>query len=164
MNGNIDSAEFGRLLEPLLNQAAAYSLSILRNRQDAEDAVQQAALQGLARIDTFDAGRPFKGWWFSILRNGCVDIQRRRQSSGTVALGRREAQDKSATGTRRWEALAEALEQISREHREILRLRYFGGLTYRELASALDVPEGTVMSRLHFARKALMDRMSTEEL
>jgi RNA polymerase sigma-70 factor (ECF subfamily) len=163
MDGDVDSAEFGRLIEPLLNQAAGYALSILRNRQDAEDAVQQAALRGLSRIATFDARQPFKGWWFSILRNCCVDILRRRQSSLAVALGRREAQDESGFGTRRWEALAEALEALSREHREILRLRYFGGLTYRELASALDVPDGTVMSRLHFARKALMDQMSTEE-
>ncbi len=57
MEGKMDSAEYGRLIEPLLDPAAGYALSIVRNRQDAEDAVQQAALQGLARIDTFDAGR-----------------------------------------------------------------------------------------------------------
>jgi RNA polymerase sigma-70 factor (ECF subfamily) len=61
-----------------------------------------------------------------------------------------------------WEALGAALNRLSEDHREILRLRYFADLSYRELAEALRIPEGTVMSRLHLARKALQAQMPKE--
>jgi RNA polymerase sigma-70 factor (ECF subfamily) len=160
----MDSAGYGRLIEPVLAPAAAYALSITRNRHDAEDAVQQAALRGFERIDTYDAGRPFRGWWFAVLRNCCLEILRRRRSEATEPLEGRDPPDKAAPPAHRWETLAEALERLAPAHREILRLRYFGALSYRELASALDIPEGTVMSRLHFARRALMDQVSLEDL
>ena len=61
-----------------------------------------------------------------------------------------------------WQGLERALQCLSQPHREILRLKYYGGLSYAEIAEALDVPTGTVMSRLHLARKALA-RQLTEE-
>ena len=53
--------------------------------------------------------------------------------------------------------LQETLDQLSEAHREILQLRYFGGCSYREIAGALGIPAGTVMSRLYAARQALTD-------
>jgi RNA polymerase sigma-70 factor (ECF subfamily) len=58
-----------------------------------------------------------------------------------------------------WEEMAIALERIPREHETILRLRYFASLSYREIAENLNIPHGTVMSRLHYARKALAAEM-----
>ncbi|MBI4581170.1 MAG: sigma-70 family RNA polymerase sigma factor [Planctomycetes bacterium] len=160
----IQPDDYGRLIEPLLGQAAGYARAILRNRTDAEDAVQQAALRGLERSGTFDPTRPFKGWWFTILRNCCIDTLRHRQAARTVAIEGHEPVGETAGPGDSWQVLANALAALSDEHREILRLRYFAGLAYRELASALDIPEGTVMSRLHLARKALARNMRLEEL
>ena len=154
---------YGRMLAPLLGHAAAYARSILRNRQDAEDAVQQAALRGLERLDSFDAERPFKGWWFAILRNCCIDRLRAMKAEKTESLGNHDAPDMSDSETTAWDRLSTAMAQLSPDHYEILRLRYFGDLSYREMAEALAIAPGTVMSRLHLARKALAAKVPVEE-
>jgi len=144
----------------LVGRAAAYARAILRNRHDAEDAVQQAALRAWERIDRYDPSRPFKGWWFAVLRNCCIDIQRVRQPFENLD-GQEPVDDRSAA-TFDWRGLEDALAKLSESHREILRLRYFGDLSYDELAETLDIPRGTVMSRLHLARKALSAVLSKE--
>lgn len=149
-------------LEPLLAQAAAYARSILRHRDDAEDAVQQAALRGFERVHTYDENRPFKGWWFAILRNCCVDAMRRSKSAVTQGLEGIELPASPLPDPFDWEPLNEALSRLSEDHREILRLRYFAELNYRELAETLNIPQGTVMSRLYLARKALRAQLSGE--
>jgi RNA polymerase sigma-70 factor (ECF subfamily) len=150
-------AQYGRLLESILEQAAGYALSILRSRPDAEDAVQQAALRGLERIGLYDSNQPFKAWWFTVLRHCCLDLLRSRRSH--ASLDRAEAQAARNEHPTDWRDLADALDRLDAQHAEILRLRYFAGLTYEELAHALDIPKGTVMSRLHYARKALGSRI-----
>jgi len=151
----LGSHQYARALEPLLLQAGGYARSILRSRADAEDAVQTAALRGLERLSSYDEGRPFKGWWFAILRNGCVDSLRRARRHPTTALDHDVADDRAAEPAPDWEALDRALETLSDSHREIVRLRYFADLSYAEIAEALSIPSGTVMSRLHHARQAL---------
>jgi len=160
----LDPDRYGQLLAPLLRQAAGYARSVLWNRADAEDAVQQAALKGLERIGTFDATRCFKGWWFAILRNCCIDASRLARRHKTAPPTEAVPQADSAAASERWETLAEAMERLSPDHREILRLRYFGGLSYRELAGALQISEGTIMSRLYHARKALAAQITVEGL
>ena len=148
---------YGRLLEPMLEQAAGYALSILRNRADAEDAVQQAALRGLERVSLYDPSRPFRGWWFTVLRHCCIDLLRSRRAH--VSLDRVDRDLARLGNTTAWQDVAEGLERLESQQAEILRLRYFGGLTYEELSQALTIPKGTVMSRLHYARKALSAEM-----
>jgi RNA polymerase sigma factor (sigma-70 family) len=160
----LDAAAYGRLVEPLLEQAAGYARCLLRNREDARDAVQQAALRGWERIGAYDPRRPFKGWWFAILRHCCIDLLRRRGVSRTVGLENREFPAPQSVGGGDWESLAMAIERLSLEHQEILRLRYFGDLSYRELAESLGIPEGTVMSRLHLARASLARQIKGQDL
>ena len=148
---------YGRLLGGALEQAGGYAPSILRNRHDAEDAVQEAALRGLERISRYDPRRPFKGWWFTVLRRCCIDLLRSRRRH--VSLGQADLEAASPGNPTDWMDLAEALDRLVPQQAEILRLRYFGSLTYHELAEALTIPKGTVMSRLHYARKALSSEM-----
>ena len=151
--------DYGRALEPLLAQAGGYARSILRSRADAEDAVQLAALRGLERLSSYDEARPFKAWWFAILRNCCIDIFRRARRHPTVAIEDDIADDRPGDPSPDWEALDAALESLSDNHREIVRLRYFAALSYAEIAEVLSIPRGTVMSRLHHARQALAARL-----
>lgn len=135
----------------------AYARSILRRRVDAEDAVQQAALRGLERLPSYDVHQPFRGWWFTILRHCCIDLCRSRRpsaalSQATEPLARQP--DREA-----WLDLADALQRLDPHQAEILRLRYFAGLNYAELGRTLNIPQGTVMSRLHYARQALAEEM-----
>ena len=155
--------EYARALQPVLGRAGAYARALLRSRPDAEDAVQQAALRGLERLATFDAARPFNGWWFAILRNCCIDQARKRKAWKTEELGDRHADEPAVSDEPAWARLDNAIEHLSEPHQEILRLRYFGELNYAELAQALHIPQGTVMSRLHLARKALASLLSEDE-
>lgn len=155
--------DYARELPPLLPQAGAYARALLRNRQDAEDAVQQAALRGLERLATFDSGRPFRGWWFAVLRNCCIDLARTRSRSAAEPLGEHAVADPPATREPEWARLDDAIERLSLPHREVLRLKYFGELSYADLAEALHIPQGTVMSRLHLARKALSALLNEDE-
>ena len=159
----IEEEQYGRLLEPLLRQAAGYALSILRDRHHAQDAVQQAALRGLERIRTFDETRPFKGWWFAILRNCCMDILRNLPTAKTVSLDYVDPPAAVSDDASDWDRLTACMLLLSADHQEILRLKYFADLSYRELADALSIPQGTVMSRLHSARNALASKMREEK-
>ena len=160
----MEADAFEQAVRPLLRRGAAYAVSFLRERREAEDAVQQATLQAWQRRAQFDGRRPFKTWWFAILRNHCLD-ELRRQKRAPTAIGGDDADpsvpaDESALDRL---ALETAMARLPEMQREVLQLRYFGDLTYQELAQVLDIPAGTVMSRLHLARKALATLMTTEE-
>lgn len=158
----MDAKGYSHRLAPLLSQAAAYAHSLLRNRDDAQDAVQQAALRGWERIEQYDGARPFKGWWFAILRNCCFDMLRGKKASRTAPIDDIETLAEHASVPFDWQVLDRSLAKLSDPHREILRMKYFGDLKYEELAEALQIPIGTVMSRLHLARKALASLVQEE--
>lgn len=160
----MDVAVFERDLRPLLHRSGGYAASLLGDRKDAEDAVQQAALQAWQRRAQFDGQRPFKAWWFAILRNCCMDELRRRQRASSF-VGDHDV-DLSAPADESVldrVALERAMEKLPEMQREVIQLRYFADLTYQELAQVLDIPTGTVMSRLHLARKALAVLITTEQ-
>jgi RNA polymerase sigma-70 factor (ECF subfamily) len=113
-------------------------------------------------LHTYDTGRPFKGWWFAILRNGCMDHLRRRKAARTAPLDGDYPAPEAEAGFD-WRRLDAGIAALPPAHQEILRLRYFGDLSYAELAEALAIPLGTVMSRLHAARKALAGLMQEQD-
>jgi len=156
------SDQYGSLLSPLLGRAMAYARSILRHRQNAQDVVQQAAMRGLERFESYDPSRPFKGWWFAILRNCCIDALRTAKSAHTTSL-EHDPPDERVNDEERWTRFAAALDQLKPDYGEILRLKYFADQSYAEIAETLNIPKGTVMSRLYLARKALAERMSVED-
>ncbi len=160
---SLSAVEYGRLLEPLLGQSAAYARSMLRHHADAEDAVQQAALRGLASLASYDPARSFKAWWFVVLRHCCLDSARGRRFSALGADVADPAEEPAHVRREEWEAMALALERIPRERAAILQLRYFADMSYREIAESLNLPQGTVMSRLHYARKTLAAEMERTE-
>ena len=156
---NIAAEEFQRWLEPLLDRAAAYAYAIVRRREDAEDAVQEAALKAFRAVGGYDRSRSFKGWWFSIIRHCCLDLLRKRktQPAGDDAMvdDLPSGQPLHSENLARRDMLTWAMGRLEPSQREIVQLRYFGDCSYRDIAAALDIPLGTVMSRLHAARKTL---------
>jgi RNA polymerase sigma-70 factor (ECF subfamily) len=157
----ITADEFQQWIEPLLDRAGAYAYAIVRSREDAEDAVQEAALRAFRALARYDRSRSFKGWWFSIIRNCCLDLLRKRK---TQPEGEELMPDDLPSGQpnhseelERGNMLAWGLSRLDPGQREIIELRYFGDCAYRDIAATLDIPIGTVMSRLHAARKALND-------
>jgi RNA polymerase sigma-70 factor, ECF subfamily len=149
-----DREVFQQWVQPLLPQAAGYAYSLVGNHADAEDAVQEALWKAYRGLHGYDRTRPFKGWWFAIVRNCCLDLlQQRRARPRTVPV--EQAHQVAARAAEAAEPLREALAKLTPPLREILQLRYFGGCSYRDLAEALAIPPGTVMSRLYAARQAL---------
>lgn len=155
----VSDEEFRERVEPLLPRAAAYAFAIVRNREDAEDAVQEATLKACLAMDRYDRFQSFKGWFFAIVRNASLDLLRKhRRNPLRGAADIDEAP--LATGDKRdgmqlSDAMGWALTQLTPAHREVLELRYFGDCSYQDIAASLDIPMGTVMSRLHAARQAL---------
>jgi RNA polymerase sigma-70 factor (ECF subfamily) len=145
------------------DRAAGYALSIVKNRADAEDAVQRAAMRGLERIAGYDPQMPFKAWWFTVLRNCCIDLLHSRTSHVALVEDTQAMAPEAGSDPAAWRSIAGALEILKPEESHILRLKYFGGLSYEELSHALEIPKGTVMSRLHYARKRLAIAMKESD-
>jgi len=158
------------------HRGAAYvlALQLLGNRDDALDVAQEAMLRFFASLRRITPGRPVRPWLLAIVRNQARDLWRRQR------VRRAESIDASADGLlaqmvdtgpdpeetarraelrrRVWRAMA----ALSADHREIVVLRDFHGLSYDELAQVLEIKPGTVMSRLHAARQRLRARLVEE--
>lgn len=153
----------------LRHRKAVYllGLQLLGDPEDAMDATQETFLRFIGSLERFDPGRPVRPWLYAILRNRVRDLRRRRRVrkweplEGDDGRWRPELVDPSADPRRRarrselrervWRALA----TLSVQHREIVVLRDYQDLSYEEIAGVLGIPKGTVMSRLHRARKHL---------
>ncbi len=157
--------EFARCLAQSTERGYVTAYRLLRNRDEARDACQEAARRAWAAQARYDTSRPFHAWFHVILKNHCLDVIRgRTRQVPDEDLDRRPA-DAGRSGPRaadqvlwdraRHRAVHEAVAQLPDDLRDIIELRHFGDLSYAELAAVLDCPEGTVMSRLYRARKAL---------
>lgn len=168
-----------RFYEPVVRAyegpALRAATAILGDGEPARDAVQDAFVRAYRSLDEFDLARPFAPWFFRILRNRCRDLARSR----TARKRRRrrmaeEAVPSASTGGDVRDDVARrqlrrnvrrALEQVSREEREVLVFRDVQGFTYREISEILEIPKGTVASRLYAARKglrAVLEEMGVE--
>lgn len=160
------------------HRKAAYllALHLLRNRDDALDVTQDALVRLLSTLHRFDPRRPIKPWLFRIVRNLVIDLRRRQRVRRHDSIDERTDE-----GTLRFEPvddeadpegdaaqaqlrrrLWEALHDLKDAHREILVLRDYHDLSYSEIAETLEIPIGTVMSRLHSARRQLRDRLADD--
>ena len=147
----------------------AYLLALqLTGRPEmAQDVAQDSMLRFFQHIDRLDIERPVQPWLYQIVRNRVRDLRRRarlRRYESLEALreqGRPETADPRASPAEdldRRELQARvwrALQELSEPHKEILVLRDYQDLSYREISKVLDIPQGTVMSRLHAARRSL---------
>jgi len=163
-----------RFFEPLVRayepRGLRIALGMTGNPEDAADAVQNAFVKAWQSLGRFNLARPFGPWFFQILRNQCRDLLRRRQArfrvevldDEKVAEAVADPEDGPERRQERKEAkeiVWRALEKLSEDHREILVLKELEGFRYGEIAAILEIPEGTVASRLFHARRALADKL-----
>ena len=114
----------------------------------AEDIAQEAFLAALRSLDRFDRRRPFGPWLHRIVVNRAIDWSRAPRVTARSGRGGRAAQRAAATRTDDAETLAAALAELSPEHRAVIVMRHLLEYTPGEIAKALDLPRGTVNSRL----------------
>ena len=156
-----DREAFRHLVERYQSEAFGHAVTVLGDREDALDAVQEAFLDAFRALDRFDPSRRFYPWFYTILRNRCFKLaagRRRREMERTDELELLSP----APGVSPEEALLleRALLRMTDQERELITLRHLDGLSYEELAERLEVPVGTIMSRLYHARKKLREKLS----
>ncbi len=151
--------DFRHLVERYQRQAAGHAVAILRNRDDASDAVQEAFIDAFRSLASFDTARPFYPWFYVLLRNRCYKMAvKNRETESSTDIEILAPQVGPADEERL--ALEKALSSLSDEFREIVTLKYLDGLSYDEIAEHLQIPRGTVMSRLFHARRQLQAKLT----
>jgi len=147
------------MYRPMLTNLA---MRMLRNHDDANDAVQDTFLKALRAIDDFDPERPLKPWLCRICSNCCVDAVRSRRREGESLDGHEHMLmdeecivDESAEGSIRHGQVLEAIGRLPERYRRIIMMRHFRHMDVNEIAVELDKPEGTIKSWLFRARAML---------
>jgi RNA polymerase sigma-70 factor (ECF subfamily) len=164
-----DLSAFEPLVEKYRQRVWRLAYNVLRDREEAWDVAQDAFIRAYQALPSFRGQSAFYTWLFRIVMNLAADRARQRaargRAFGTERVGEEEwerammdqgaSPDASAVQTEDRERIIRALETLSDDHRAIIMLGDVEGLSYREMAEVLEVPIGTVMSRLHNARKRL---------
>ena len=170
----LSADEFQAMLIDVLPSLYRYALRLTRNRADAEDLVQDTALRAFRAMEQFEAGTNFKAWIFRILTRGFWASHRHSQRRPTT-VDFDDTPDlylyaRSAEHGLQWqgedparalidrlgaERVTEAIGQLPEEYGVVCTLCFLEDFAYHEIAEVLDVPVGTVRSRLHRGRKML---------
>ena len=167
-----ETAAFGELVSIYMQRCYYAALGMVGSPQDAEDLSQEAFARAFRARVRLDPARPFYPWLYQILRRLCFNFTRdtnarrrklERAGGWLVAEVRSRAAADDPERIRATDELRERLEReiakLSPIQREVFVLKEFQGLKYREIAELLDVPIGTVMSRLYAARQKLAERL-----
>lgn len=174
-----DREAFDRLCESVRDFAYRLAQSLVGSPDDALDLAQEALLRTYRARESFREGEHFLPWFRRILRNTCYSWLRRNGKvrelrASNVEDGERELDDweladpdasipiEPLIADERAQAFRRALARLGANDREILVLRHYRELSYKELAHVLAIPEGTVMSRLFHARRRLREHLGPE--
>jgi|GEM_PF-62858 len=171
-----DGAAFDDLVRLVRRRAFHVANGLVGSRDDALELCQDAFLKVFRARETYREKEPFMPWFHRILRNTCFSFLRKARRLKPLSLDASDPDD-SRGG---WEIEADlpavsagleaeelgdrfrtAFERLSARDREILTLRHFDELAYRDIARVLEIPEGTVMSRLFHARRRLKDALGS---
>ncbi len=149
----------------------ATALKLTRNRQDAEDLVQETYLKGWSHYDGFTEGTNLKAWLFRILKNSFINGYRRTKAAprevdlaatdafeealGRAANREEKTPESSLLASTLDGGVADALSKLPEEFRRTVEMSDLEDRSYREIAATLKIPIGTVMSRLYRGRRLL---------
>ena len=182
-----DQAEFESMAMPFMDQLYSHALRLTKNSSDAEDLVQETYLKGYRAFSSFKEGTNLRAWLFRILTNSFINNYRKKQRGfeeedfdeiDDMYLHRRLGSIQNNTlgmsaEDMLFERLTEdeikdAVENLPTQYREVVLLADVQGFSYKEIAEILEIPNGTVMSRLHRGRaklqKVLLDFASKRGL
>ena len=172
-----DKKRFQRDALPLLDSLYAGALRMTRNPADAEDLVQETMMRAYRSFDRFEEGTNLKAWLFRIMTNAYINTYRKKQRE-PLKVSHDEIEDfdlyrELKQHDPQWDAtpenivlsnlvdsdIIEAIDDLPEQFRLAVVLSDVEGFSYAEMAEIMDVPLGTVMSRLHRGRKALQKRL-----
>lgn len=165
-----DRAAFGALAQAYQRRAYGIAYSFVRNREDALELAQDSFVRAYKAMDRFDTSMPFYPWLYRIIKNTCLNYLKKKGRRGETSLEglmesgydvsrERDGVESQATAKEQREIILAAIAELSAGHGEIIMLRHFQELSYGEIAQCLGIPQGTVMSRLHSARRKLRETL-----
>jgi RNA polymerase sigma-70 factor (ECF subfamily) len=150
--------EIGERIVALLPRLRRFARALSRNQHDADDLTQAAVERALRHRGQFREGANLGSWMFGIMKNAWIDQRRTRGRRGEVALpedsGDHPAISPVDTETSLW-SVSEAMDKLPEEQRLAVALVLVEGMSYKEAAAVLEVPMGTLTSRLARGRTAL---------
>jgi RNA polymerase sigma-70 factor, ECF subfamily len=175
-----DQRAFRTLVERYQRKVYSVALGMLKDKEEAMDVSQEAFVKVYRYLDHFKGDASFYTWLYRITVNICIDVIRRRgpakgemvefdesiaadlTEANIGALGSRLGTNPQKAALRKELAakIQEALQEVPEKHRAILLLREIEGMSYEDLARTLEIPKGTVMSRLFHARAKVQKILS----
>ena len=159
LEGDVDA--FRHFVDRYQNRALAHARVLTRHEADAADATQEAFVDAFRNLGTFDPTRHFYAWFYVLLRNRCFKQRSRRGTRAESGLATVAAVDPGVSEGHL--DLWRAIDRLSPDDAELIVLKHLEGWTYEELSNALEIPRGTVMSRLYIARQRLVTLLTGED-
>jgi RNA polymerase sigma-70 factor, ECF subfamily len=161
-----DSQAFGVLVERYQRRVVGVALAVVHNQEDAVELAQETFVRAFENLNSFESRSSFSTWLYRIAANLAIDF-RRREGRHIVLRGEEAETEISRLPSQHGDSFHEtargelnqrinrALQRLTPEHRAVILLREVEGLSYDEISDVLQVPRGTVMSRLYYARNHL---------
>lgn len=163
-----DIKEFETLVKANMKRAYVSAYAIIGSHDDAMDISQQAFINAYKSFHKFDKTKNFYTWYYKILKNLCLNFIRDKKRKNEVSIiyavkKEAESPENLLINDEQNSALNAALNKLEPEEREIIVLKEFENYSYKEMSEMLNIPQGTVMSRLYYSRKKL-SKLIAEEL
>jgi RNA polymerase sigma-70 factor (ECF subfamily) len=156
-----DMQAYEKLVKKYMKKAYNVALFYTKNPTDAWDISQQGFVNAWKGIKRFDTGSPFFPWLYAIIKNEALtrfkkEKKEEEKKESGLPLKSIISPEEHLEKKEKTKKLQAALSKLDKEKREIIYLRHYADMSYKEISEALGLPEGTIMSRLYYARKALL--------
>jgi len=165
----LDAEEFNKVIKLYSRKIYHVAYSYLKNVEDAADITQETFFRAFRNLSNYCLEKPIFPWLYQITKNLCLNTLRKRNRESeedtnfclypSSLLGPEEAYQREFSSI----SLKKALNALPLNFREILILKEFDGFCYAEISQILEIPVGTVMSRLFYARQKLKDLLQDKE-
>lgn len=173
---NGDKSAFGELVNRYYEMVYAISYGVLENREQSRDVTQEVFLKVYNTIRAFKGDSKFKTWLYRVVMNAAIDQTRKKkpvysldevregeEDGKPIDIPDEKAKPRDEIYQQELKILfSKALEELSPEHRAVLVLREWQDMSYEEISETLGIQLGTVMSRLHYAKKKLAEIMEAK--
>ncbi|MBD3224911.1 MAG: sigma-70 family RNA polymerase sigma factor [Caldithrix sp.] len=159
-----DVNRYRYLVDKYKKRAYYTALMFTHNPEDALDLSQEAFYRAYKALNRFDEKGEFYGWFYRILKNVCLNFIRQKNKekgmvladNDTLKIDIDDMPDRIFEKNENNRILWAAINHLNKDHKEIIMLKEFNNCSYKEIAESLNIPIGSVMSRLYYARKRLL--------
>jgi len=174
-----DGTAYRGLVEKYQGRVYTMVYGMVRNREDARDITQEAFVKGYRNLESFRLESGFYTWMYRIAMNLAIDFTRKRkrreagvfdeglatrdEDGGISEVHHEDGPSRQLERKQLFGRIMNAMEKLPEDQREVILLRELEGMQYKEIADVMGIPEGTVMSRLFYARKKLQKLLAGDE-